>query len=227
MSMNSIADIDDYDNFNFHYINKFDQTRPLQLTTQSIIYKLSLNEKGSRQFVNDKSSGKPMASPRSLLMLCVNKIINDDKILEKLNEKAVVSANIFNLLFKEAILFGEFSLIAHLISIWPTNCIKLSELISQEIINNDSLSKPLFSSGPTILDYVLLGILISKPSSRLKTIDFTGFHKDLKLTREISHLSLLWLKPDNRTVQNIHDKIKSRCGRLLLTFYICLLQIFR
>lgn len=109
-------------------------------------------------------------------MLCVNKLINEDKALQRLNEKSV-SSNIFNLVFKEAILFGEFSLIAHLISIWPTNYLKLSELISSEIINYDSLSKPLFPSGPTILDYVLLGILISKPNSRLKTIDFTGFHK--------------------------------------------------
>lgn len=109
-------------------------------------------------------------------MLCVNKLINDVNVLQKLNEKSV-SSNIFNLVFREAILFGEFSLIAHLISIWPTSYLKLSELISNEIINHDSLSKPLSHCGPTILDYVLLGILISKPSSRLKTIDFTGFHK--------------------------------------------------
>lgn len=109
-------------------------------------------------------------------MLCVNKIINDDVILKKLNEKSV-SSNIFSLVFKEAILFGEFSLIAHLISIWPDCYLKISDLISNEIINTDSLSKPLFSCGPTILDYVLLGILISRPCSRLKTIDFTGFHK--------------------------------------------------
>jgi hypothetical protein len=209
MSMNSIADIDDYDSFNFHYVNRFDQSRPLQLTTQAIVYNLNLNEKGGRQFVNDPN-GKPTASPRSLLMLCVNKIINEDELLKKLNETSV-SSNIFNLMFKEAILFGEFSLLAHLISIWPSNYIKISELISQEIINNDSLSKPLFTSGPTILDYVLLGILISKPASRLKTIDFTGFHKDLKLSREIAHLSLLWFKPENRTVENIHEKISSRC----------------
>lgn len=109
-------------------------------------------------------------------MLCVNKLINDDKVLQKLNEYTV-SSNIFSLVFREAILFGEFSLIVHLISIWPNTYLKLSELISSEIINYDSLSKPLFPCGPTILDYVLLGILISKPTSRLKTIDFTGFHK--------------------------------------------------
>ena len=110
-------------------------------------------------------------------------------------------------------MFSEFSLIAHLVSIWPSRYLKLSELISNEIINLDILSKPLFSCGPTILDYVLLGILISRPCSRLKVIDFTGFHKDLKLTRDISHLSLLWFKPSNRTCQNIQEKIKSRCSK--------------
>jgi hypothetical protein len=109
-------------------------------------------------------------------MLCVNKLVTNDKLIQKLNEKTV-SANIFNLVFKECILFGEFSLIAHLISIWPSSYIKVSDLISNEVINQDSLSKPLFSCGPTILDYIILGILISKPCSRLKTIDFTGFHK--------------------------------------------------
>jgi hypothetical protein len=210
MSMNSIADIDDYDNYSFHYLNKYDQSRPLELTTQNYVYSLCINEKGYRQFIYDDSNGKPVASPRSLLMLCVNKIINDDNLLKKLNNK-VVSANIFNLVFKEAILFSEFSLIAHLISIWPSSYLKLSDLISNEIINADSLSKPLFSCGPTVLDYVLLGILISKPCSRLVTIDFTGFHKDLKLTREIAHLSLLWFKPENRNYENVHDKIKSSC----------------
>lgn len=109
-------------------------------------------------------------------MLCVNKLVSNEKVLPKLDEHNV-SSNIFSLVFREAILFGQFSLIVHLISIWPNAYLKLSDLISSEIINNDSLSKPLFQCGPTILDYVLLGILISKPSSRLKTIDFTGFHK--------------------------------------------------
>lgn len=113
---------------------------------------------------------------RSLLMLCVNKLVSNEKVLQKLDEHNV-SSNIFSLVFREAILFGQFSLIVHLISIWPNAYLKLSDLISSEIINHDSLSKPLFHCGPTILDYVLLGILISKPSSRLKTIDFTGFHK--------------------------------------------------
>ena len=138
----------------------------------------------------------------------------NDKLMQKLNERSV-SANIFSLVFKEAILFGEFSLIAHLISIWPNPYLKLSDLISDEIINMDTLSKPLFSCGPTILDYVLLGILISKPCSRLRTIDFPGFHKDLKMTRDIAHLSLLWLKPENRNYQNIQNKIKSRCCKYL------------
>lgn len=208
--MNSIADIEDYDSYSFHYPNKYDQVRPLELTTQSQVYSLCINEKGYRQFVYDDSTGKPVATPRSLLMLCVNKIINDDQLLKKLNNQNV-SANIFNLVFREAILFSEFSLIAHLISIWPSSYLKLSDLISSEIINADSLSKPMFSCGPTVLDYVLLGILISRPCSRLVTIDFTGFHRDLKLTREISHLSLLWLKPENRNFQNIHEKIKSYC----------------
>ena len=176
--MNSIADIDDYENFNFHFVNKYEQERPLELTTQNFIYSLSLNERGTRQFVYDTTNGKPIATPRSLLMLCVNSIVTSDKLLHKLNDKTV-SANIFNLVFREAILFGEFSMIAHIISIWPSYYLKISDLISHEIINCDSLSRPLFSCGPTVLDYVLLGILISRPCSRLKTIDFTGFHRGL------------------------------------------------
>lgn len=40
-----------------------------------------------------------------------------------------------------------------------------------------------------------------------------NFFKDLKLSREISHLSLLWFKPENRNFQNIYDKIKTRCRK--------------
>lgn len=144
-------------------------------------------------------------------MLCVNNIVTtSEDSLQLLNERTI-SANVFNLVFKEAIFCGEFSLISHLISIWPSSHLKLSDLISNEIIDCDSLSKPLFASGPTVLDYVLLGLLISRPSSRLRTVDFTGFHRDLKLTKDISHLSLLWMKPENRTYEKIHQKIKSKC----------------
>ena len=44
--MNSIADVDDYDSFNFHYPNKYEQLRPLQLTTKNHVYSLLVNEKG-------------------------------------------------------------------------------------------------------------------------------------------------------------------------------------
>jgi hypothetical protein len=91
-------------------------------------------------------------------MLCINKVIFNDNLMHKLNEN-VISSNLFQVLIKEAIFFGEFSLVAHLISIWPNNYLKLKDLISNEIVNYDSLSKTLFSCGPTILDYVLLGIL--------------------------------------------------------------------
>lgn len=71
MSMNSIADIEDYDGYNFHYMNKYDQTRPLQLTTQHYVYSLCLNEKGYRQFIYDNTNGKPVASPRFLIKLYI------------------------------------------------------------------------------------------------------------------------------------------------------------
>ena len=64
MSMNSIADVDDYDSYNFHYSNKYDQSRPMQLTTQNIVYTLDLNEKGYRQFIYNAVDNKPLASPR-------------------------------------------------------------------------------------------------------------------------------------------------------------------
>ena len=128
-----------------------------------------------------------------------------------------------------------FDKIAHLISIWPCSYLKLSDLISKEIINSDSLTKPvLFSNntnnnapgGPTVLDYVLLGVLITKTwCSKLKTIDFTGFHRDLKLTKEICHLALLWLKPQNRTLENIYQKIQSRCCKCFVNSLLLLLLL--
>jgi hypothetical protein len=215
MAMNGIADIEDYDSFNFHYTNIYEQFRPLKQTTQTNVYSLLEDKKGNRQYIYDSESGNPVASPRSLLMLCVNNIVTtSESSLQKLNERTI-SANVFQLVFKEAIFCGEFSLISHLISIWPSSYLRLSDLISNEIIDCDSLSKPLFASGPTVLDYVLLGLLITRATSRLRTIDFTGFHRDLKLTKEISHLALLWMKPENRTYEKIHQKIKSKCCKLM------------
>lgn len=64
MAMNSIADIEDYDSFNFHYLSIYEQNRPLKLTTHNNVYSLLINEKGNRQLVYNSSSGKPVASPR-------------------------------------------------------------------------------------------------------------------------------------------------------------------
>jgi len=141
--MNSVTDIDDYDSFNFHYSNKYEQFRPLQLTTKHQVYKLLQNDKeGSRrQFVyantddNQRLQPRPVSSPRSLLMLCVNNVIQNDDLMQKLNEKTV-SKNVFNLVFSEAVLFGELSLIAHLISIWPSNYLKLNDLPQHRTFEN-------------------------------------------------------------------------------------------
>lgn len=64
--MNSIADIDDYESFDFHFMNRFEQKRPLVLTTPNSIFPLVQNEKGSKEFVYTPS-GKPAASPRQLI----------------------------------------------------------------------------------------------------------------------------------------------------------------
>ena len=72
MAMNSIADIEDYENFNFHYLNIYDQLRPLKLTTHNNVYSLSINEKGNRQYICDSSSGRPMASPRYIFFILLN-----------------------------------------------------------------------------------------------------------------------------------------------------------
>lgn len=63
MSMNSISDIDDYDSFDFHFMNRYEQRRPLVLTAPNAIYPLIMSEKGTKEFVFT-SSGKPAASPR-------------------------------------------------------------------------------------------------------------------------------------------------------------------
>lgn len=61
--MNSIADIESYDNFDFHFMNYYEQKRPMFLTTQNSIYALVQNEKGSKEIFYTPS-GKPAPSPR-------------------------------------------------------------------------------------------------------------------------------------------------------------------
>lgn len=61
--MNTISDIDDYDTFDFHFMNRYEQKRPLILTTPNSVYPLYVCEKGTKEFVLGPS-GKPFATPR-------------------------------------------------------------------------------------------------------------------------------------------------------------------
>lgn len=60
--MNSIVDIDNYKEFDFH-CTIYDLKRPLCFTTQHIVYPLQLTERGSRQFYYD-SEGNTISNPR-------------------------------------------------------------------------------------------------------------------------------------------------------------------
>lgn len=62
MSMNGISDIDDYDSYDFHFMNRYDQKRPLFWTTPNSVYSLNQGETGSsKEFT---TAGKPTATPR-------------------------------------------------------------------------------------------------------------------------------------------------------------------
>lgn len=50
--------------------------------------------------------------------------------------------------------------------------------------------------------------------------------QDLKLTREICHLPLLWLKPENRNYQTIYERIKYSCSKDGIFLNILLLAFF-
>ncbi|TNN15112.1 leucine Rich repeat-containing domain [Schistosoma japonicum] len=123
-------------------------------------------------------------------------------------------------LISEAILQRDCSAITGLIANWPCEQLIIKQLIPNEeyplIVNymtkptfvlvspeNESGNRNTLVKGPSLLDAFILGFLTRQPGCKLKSVDFTGFEEDCRVSIELSRLPILWMKPESRNSESV------------------------
>ncbi|OWF55294.1 Leucine-rich repeat-containing protein 14 [Mizuhopecten yessoensis] len=194
----------DYETIRFN-VNESQSRHPLWMTEAHFIYHLYRDAEGVLSCHKD-TSGEPVCSPRHLANLCMNKLVCDPgRVFGHMKARAM-PGGIYPALLSEAIFQRELHTINFLVSTWPTTVLDLQSAMPVEDLSDDEiLTTPVEEKdGLTILDCVVYALLALRPQSNLKMINFSGF-TDRKLSRELSRLPLLWMNPDDRTVDRIHD----------------------
>ncbi|CAH8856662.1 unnamed protein product [Trichobilharzia szidati] len=127
-------------------------------------------------------------------------------------------------LISEAILQRDCAAITGLVANWPAESLIVKQLIPAEeyplIPNymtkptfvlvsseNEMLSRNALVKGPSLLDAFILGMLTRQPKCKLKSIDFTGFEEDCRVSIELSRLPILWMKPENRNSESVRKHL--------------------
>ncbi|CAH8567631.1 unnamed protein product [Heterobilharzia americana] len=123
-------------------------------------------------------------------------------------------------LISEAILQRDCAAITGLVANWSCEQLVVKQLIPSEeypLIPN-YMTKPTFVlvspenengnrnalvKGPSLLDAFILGFLTRQPKCKLKSVDFTGFEDDCRVSIELSRLPILWMKPENRNSESV------------------------
>ncbi|VDP39834.1 unnamed protein product [Schistosoma margrebowiei] len=123
-------------------------------------------------------------------------------------------------LLSEAILQRDCSAITGIIANWPCEQLIIKQLIPNEEypLSLNYMTKPTFVlvspeneygnrntlvKGPSLLDGFILGFLTRQSGCKLKSVDFTGFEEDCRVSIELSRLPILWMKPENRNSESV------------------------
>lgn len=204
MSLTDVMDDIDYDTIRFN-VNETQSRHPLWMTEAHFIYHLYRDATGVLNCHKDQS-GEPVCSPRHLANLCMNKLVCDPGRVFGHMKARDMPGGIYPSLLSEAIFQRELHTINFLVSTWPTTVLDLQSAMPVEDLSDDEiLTTPVEEKdGLTILDCVIYALLALRPESNLKMVNFSGF-TDRKLCRELSRLPLLWMHPDDRTVDRIHE----------------------
>ncbi|XP_060067284.1 leucine-rich repeat-containing protein 14-like [Ylistrum balloti] len=204
MSLTDVMDDIDYETIRFN-VNETQSRHPLWMTESHFIYHLYRDAAGALNCHKDQF-GEPVCSPRHLANLCMNKLVCDPGRVFGHMKARNMPGGIYPALLSEAIFQRELHTINFLVSTWPTTVLDLQSAMPGEDLSYDEiLTTPVEEKdGLTILDCVIYALLALRPVSNLKIVNFSGF-LDRKLCRELSRLPLLWMNPDDRTVDRIHE----------------------
>uniref|UniRef100_A0A3Q0KTY4 F-box domain-containing protein n=1 Tax=Schistosoma mansoni TaxID=6183 RepID=A0A3Q0KTY4_SCHMA len=121
-------------------------------------------------------------------------------------------------LLSEAILQRDCAAITGLIANWPCEQLIIKQLIPNEeyplslnymtkptfvLVSPDNGNRNTLVKGPSLLDGFILGLLTRQSGCKLKSVDFTGFEEDCRVSIELSRLPILWMKPENRNSESV------------------------
>jgi hypothetical protein len=108
--------------------------------------------------------------------------VTDHKAIIEMTSQDLPS-DLYPLMLSEAILQRELPSVVTLVSTWPQAMLNVYDVIPlEDYIESGYLTLPTEGHSMCILDGFILGLLQQKPSSNLKFVDFTGFHKG-RITR--------------------------------------------
>jgi len=198
-AMHSVA----YDKANFNFDIK-KQRHPVHITERHYIYHLRKDAAGYLMCERDRS-GQPIRSPRKLRSICLYKLIVDGTIMT-LGNAQQLPTNIYPMLLTEAIFLKEAWAIEWVVSLWPMHVLRVYEMIPlEDCLEDDYLTLPFEGNKEvSLVDCFVLGLLKLRPESNLKIVDFTRFDRDRRLCKELCRLPVLWMRPADRTLENIH-----------------------
>ncbi|ELU07771.1 hypothetical protein CAPTEDRAFT_193139 [Capitella teleta] len=207
--MTSAMDDVQYDSHDFLLDPRQHIPPPTVLPEKHFLYHLHSVGGGSLPQAVRDTNGQFLCSPRRLRDICIHRLASEPvKLLQRVDHDLLPS-NIFPLLLTEAISLREPLTIEWTVSTWPMRYLRVYDIIPyDDLLEPGYMTQPLSGHIKTSLaDCFVLGLLKLRPEANLRHIDFSGFGKDRKLSRELCRLPLLWMKPSERTVETIHSNM--------------------
>jgi len=181
------------------------QRHPMYITERHYIYHLTEDEAGYLVCQRDRH-GELIKSPRKLRSICLYKLVSDSSIILSCHNARLLPTNIYPMLLTEAIFLKEPEVIEWVVSTWPMHILRVYEVLPlEDRLEDDYMTLPFEGNEEvSLVDCFVLGLLKLKPESNLKIVDFSRFDRDRKLCKELCRLPVLWMRPADRTVENIH-----------------------
>ncbi|XP_063448711.1 uncharacterized protein LOC134728162 [Mytilus trossulus] len=204
MAIADVMDDVDYKTINFN-IEEAEFRHPLWLTESHFVYNLYRDDEGHLN-CHRNAAGDPILSPRPLAKMCMNELVCEGNQISVFETDAI-PADLYPKLLAEAIFQRQLQTIDFLVSTWPHSILDLQSVMPKEdLVEAQLLTIPIEGhDGITFLDCIMCGLLRQKYSSRLRTVNLSGFKQDRTLCRDICRLPLLWMPPAERDTEKIYD----------------------
>jgi len=145
---------------------------------------------------------------RTLSKLCMRELVCEGNQISTF-ESDTIPADLYPMLLSEAIFQRQLHSIDFLVSTWPNAILDI-----QSVMPKEDLVEPLLLTIPieghegiTFLDCIMYGLLRQNDSSRLRTVNLSGFKQGTpNLYQNIEHV-----ENKQEMKKNLNSKISSKC----------------